>query len=321
VAEATPGLAPVEAAASGSALANEAVPEVSFSVVEEDTVLSRLLVGASWIRVVALLVLFAIVLYAFLRKSTRGRWVALSVTLIYLGFIDGGFLSVSHLTSAINVGPLVYLQNLPLLLLIGFTAVTTLLWGRLFCGYLCPFGVLQDFLERVVPRRFRRSMPQSLHDRALYIKYGLLALILILAWVRSDVSIYQYLEPFGTVFFRSPSTLLWLIAIGLLALSAIVPRFYCRYVCPLGAALGVASFLSFFRITRVDQCHECKVCEQACPVGAIRRSDIDFKECVRCDVCEVKLLTQAGACQHSMDVIRARLKEGIESPDTGWRVQ
>jgi NosR/NirI family nitrous oxide reductase transcriptional regulator len=87
----------------------------------------------------------------------------------------------------------------------------------------------------------------------------------------------------------------------------VVPRFYCRYACPLGAALGVASLVSIFRIRRVEQCVPCKVCEIACPTGAIRGAEIDFKECVRCNVCETKLLTKAGVCRHSMDVVRARL--------------
>ena len=102
---------------------------------------------------------------------------------------------------------------------------------------------------------------------------------------------------FGTVFYLSSSPLLWSIAGGFLVASAVVPRFYCRYACPLGAALGVASFFSIFRIRRVEQCAPCKVCEHACPTGAIRGPEIDFKECVRCNICETKLLTKAGVWQ------------------------
>ena len=69
-------------------------------------------------------------------------------TFLYLGWFDGGFLSVSHITAAISVGPSVFLEDIPLLLLVVFTVVTTLLAGRVFCGFLCPFGALQDFLER-----------------------------------------------------------------------------------------------------------------------------------------------------------------------------
>ncbi len=123
----------------------------------------------------------------------------------------------------------------------------------------------------------------------------------------SRASVYQYVEPFGTVFFLSPSVLLWVIAGAVLVASAVVPRFYCRYACPLGASLGLLSFLSFRRIARVPQCDVCKVCEQRCPTGAIRGPEIDFPECVRCNVCEVQLREKAGVCRHDMDEVRSRL--------------
>ncbi|MCH8811524.1 MAG: 4Fe-4S binding protein [Gemmatimonadetes bacterium] len=280
---------------------------LSFSLVEEETVLARMFTGVRWYRVGALLSLFGLVMYAFFRKSTGVRWVALGITLVYMGFVDGSFLSVSHITSGLTLGPAVYLENITVLLVVGFTVVTTLLWGRIFCGFMCPFGALQDFLEAAVPRRFQFKMPRKIHERALYIKYGILALILGLALVWADGSVMQYFEPFGTVFYLSPSLLLWAIAIGTLVVSAIVPRFYCRYACPLGAALGLASLLSPFRIGRVEQCDVCKVCEQSCPTGAIKGPSIDFKECVRCNICEIKLLTRAGTCGHDMDEIRPRL--------------
>ena len=250
-----------------------------------------------WARVVPLLILFGLVMYAFLRKSTAVRWVVLAYTLVYLGFVDGGFLSISHITSGLTVGPAVYLNDVPLLLVVGFAVTTTLLWGRVFCGFLCPFGALQDFLKQVVPNRFRTEMPQKIHDRILYIKYGILALILSLAVARSDISIYQYFEPSGTLFFLGTSVLLWAIIAGILVASAIIPRFYCRYICPLGAALGLVTFLTPLRIKRVNPCKTCKVCEQSCPTGAIQGPEINFKECVRCDTCEVKLLSRAGSCR------------------------
>jgi len=198
-------------------------------------------------------------------------------------------------------------HDLPLLLIVVYTVVTTLVWGRVFCGFLCPFGALQDVIDRVVPRRFKRPLPQGLHDRASYVKYGVLAVIVIPALAGSHVSLYQYFEPFGTVFFRSPSLLLWAIAGAFLAASVVIPRFYCRYACPLGAALGIVSLISLKRIDRVEQCGHCKVCEQKCPTGAIRGATVDFKECVRCNVCEIELIERTGVCRHDMEYVRARL--------------
>jgi ferredoxin len=279
----------------------------SFDDYEEESAMSRLLLETRWAPVIRLILLLGLVLFAFFAKSGRVGIVTIGVTLVYLGFFDGGFLSVSHITSGIIVGPGVYLRDMALLFMVGFTVVTTLLWGRVFCGFLCPFGALQDFITRIVPRRLQKGLPQRVHDRAIYIKYGILLLIVVLAAIPAQISVYQYFEPFGTIFYLSSSPLLWSIAIGFLVASAVVPRFYCRYACPLGAALGVASLVSIFRIRRVEQCEPCKVCETACPTGAIRGPDIDFKECVRCNICETKLLTKAGVCRHDMEFVRSRL--------------
>ncbi|MEK9509494.1 4Fe-4S binding protein [Gemmatimonadota bacterium Y43] len=268
---------------------------------------ASMLAGLNGPRTVAMLGLLALTTVAFLKKRPGLRWATLVITLGYLGFADGGFLSVSHITSAIWVGGSAFLNDVPLLLIAGFTLLTTLLFGRVFCGFLCPFGALQDLLTRFVPRRFQRRVSEPTHRAGLSVKYVVLAVILVPALLGSRASIYPYFEPFGTVFFRSPSVLLWAIALAFIAASARVPRFYCRYACPLGAALAIGSLVSINRIRRVEHCTLCKVCENACPTGAIRGAEIDFKECVRCNACETLLIEKAGVCGHDLEAIRPRL--------------
>jgi ferredoxin len=287
--------------------AGQEEPALDFVLTEDESLLERTLAGTSWSRVGLMVLVLALGGAAFFLKSPGLRWVALAVTLFVLGFYDGGFLSVSHITSGIWAGAGVYARDLPLLLMVVFTLVTTLVWGRVFCGFLCPFGALQDFIDRLVPRRWKRPPPPAVHGRAVWVKYGVLAVVVVPAVAGSRVSLYQYVEPFGTVFFRSPSLLLWVIALAFLGASVVVPRFYCRYACPLGAALALVSFLSPRRIARVEQCTVCTVCEQQCPTGAIRREAIDFPECVRCNVCEVQLIRRTGVCRHDMDEVRPRL--------------
>ena len=125
----------------------------------------------------------------------------------------------------------------------------------------------------------------------------------------ANLSLFQYFEPFGTVFYFSQSYILWIILALFILGSVFISRFYCRYVCPLGAALGIASLISPWRISRVSQCDVCKVCEQSCPTGAIRGPKIDFKECVRCDICETKLINRAGVCKHDMETVAVRIKD------------
>jgi NAD-dependent dihydropyrimidine dehydrogenase PreA subunit len=307
----TEATAPSAEAAPAAPLIDQVI--VDFAQEEEESVLQRTLDTTDWRHFGMIAFVLALATAAFFAKNVLLRWVSLGVTLLVLGFGSasstsaiggGGFLSISHVTSAIKVGPRVFLEDLPLLLFVAFTVVTTLLWGRVFCGYLCPFGALQDFMEHVIPKKLRAKAPHPVHESGLYAKYGVMAVILLWAVVGpQESSIFQYFEPFGTVFFWSKSAVLWVIAGGILVASAIIPRFYCRYMCPLGASLAVASLLSPFRIKRVKQCQVCTVCEHACPTGAILRENIDFKECVRCNVCEVKLNEKAGVCGHDIEKV------------------
>ena len=286
---------------------------IDFADVESESVLQRTLESTSWTRVAVVVALLALASAAFFAKLVWLRWVSLGLTLVVLGFAGGGFLSVSHITAGIKAGPSVFLQDIPLLLLVAFTVATTLLWGRVFCGYLCPFGALQDFMEHIVPKKLRRKFPHPVHESGLFLKYGVLGVILVPAVAGSNVSIFQYFEPFGTVFFWSRSMVLWAIAGTILIASAIIPRFYCRYFCPLGASLALASLISPFRIKRVPHCTLCVVCEHSCPTGAILREKIDFHECVRCNVCEVRLREAAGVCGHDLDRVSQliQLKRGL----------
>ncbi len=274
---------------------------------EDLSALAQAIDQVSWTRVVGLLLLLALTTWAFVSKRTSLRWVTLAATIAFLGFFDRGFLSVSHILAGISSGPSVYVSDLSLMILVAFTVVTTVFWGRVFCGFLCPFGAIQDVMDRFVPKKIRREFSRPVHERALYAKYGILAIVLAPAVLGLPFTLYHWFEPFGTVFFWSPSILLWAIAIGILAVSAVIPRFYCRYMCPLGAALAIGTLLAPFRIKRVEHCTACKVCERACPTGAIAREKIDFKECVRCNTCETKLIEKAGVCRHDIEVVRTRL--------------
>jgi Na+-translocating ferredoxin:NAD+ oxidoreductase RnfG subunit/ferredoxin len=303
-ASATPTPAPEQPVSTATP---EQIVRFDFTLDDEDGAFDDLIGSASWARVGWTALVLVLASLAFFTKHPGLRWVSLATTLAVLGWVDGGFLSISHVTGVASVGASAILRDLPLLVMVAFTLVTLLIWGRVFCGYLCPFGALQDFIDRFVPARFKRELPKPLHRLASKAKYVVLAIVLLPAIAGMPVSLYQYFEPFGTVFFLSSNLLLWAIAVPILLASAIVPRFYCRYACPLGAALAVGSLVALRRIPRIEQCDYCKVCEQACPTGAIDGPDLDFAECVRCSECEIRLRERRGVCRHDMEEIRPRL--------------
>jgi NosR/NirI family nitrous oxide reductase transcriptional regulator len=108
--------------------------------------------------------------------------------------------------------------------------------------------------------------------------------------------IYRYVEPFW-MFGLFASTPLWIALALLLAATMFVRNLYCRFLCPIGAMLGVISYLTVFRIKRWSECQTCRICQKACQWGAIDGPRILVTECVRCDDCE-QLYADEAKCPH-----------------------
>ena len=190
----------------------------------------------------------------------------------------------------------VFQKTLVWYLFAGFTLVSTVLWGRFYCGRVCAFGALTQLIDAVFPARWRYEVPQAIEARAAWIKFAVLGAVLALYVATHDVTIYQYVEPFW-MFGGFGTRAMW-IAIGvLLVASVFVRNLYCRFLCPLGAALGVISNLTVFRIKRWSECSTCKICQKTCEWGAIQGPRILVTECVRCDDCE-RLYADEQKCPH-----------------------
>ena len=176
--------------------------------------------------------------------------------------------------------------------------VTTVLWGRVYCGRVCAFGALTQMLDPIVPRRMRYEMPVRIEKYANLIKYGVLAAVLAYYLATRDVAgPIQFVEPFWMFgLFGTPA--MWAGLAVLLVATVFVRNLYCRLLCPVGAALGIVSQLTtVFRIKRWSECNTCKICEKTCEWGAIRGPKIVKSECVRCDDCE-RLYMDQKKCPH-----------------------
>ncbi len=181
-------------------------------------------------------------------------------------------------------------------LLWGFVAMTLLLWGRgVYCGWLCPFGALQELLFRL-GQRFRiksYEFPDGVHQRLWAIKY---LILLALFGISLQSLVYAErlaeVEPFKTAitlrFMREWGFVLY--ALSLLVVGLFVRKFYCRYLCPLGAALTYpARFRIFDWLRRRKECgRPCQICAEECEVQAIRPTgEINPNECHYCLDCQV----------------------------------
>jgi len=112
----------------------------------------------------------------------------------------------------------------------------------------------------------------------------------------SDMTIYRYVESFWMFgLFETPP--MWAGLGVLLIATAFVRNLYCRFLCPVGATLGLISYLTVFRIKRWSECTTCRICEKACEWGAIDGPRIIVTECVRCDDCE-RLYADQRICPH-----------------------
>lgn len=238
----------------------------------------------------------ALALVGFFRKSEPLKWITMGVAVIYLGFAKSQLISVVNIFALTSWNLPVFRHNLAWYFFAIFTVVTTVLWGRLYCGRVCAFGSLTQLMDKVVPARIRVDVPQRLERHASAIKYVLLATTVLYFVVTKDISIYKYVEPFW-MFSLTGSTALW-IGVGVLLLATVFVRnLYCRFLCPVGAFLGILSKLTVFRIKRWSECNSCTICEKKCEWGAIQGPKIIVSECVRCDDCE-RLYMDKQKCPH-----------------------
>ncbi|WP_367181357.1 4Fe-4S binding protein [uncultured Roseovarius sp.] len=251
--------------------------------------------------VLTLILLFqeALVRRPVLWRSVRMGF--LTVTLFWLGWGLNGQLSVVQVIAFVQSLLTgfrweVFLIEPVIFTLWGFVALGLLFWGRgVFCGWLCPFGALQE-LSFAVARKLNLpqvSVPHALHERLWIIKYTLFMAILALSFYSmKDALILAEAEPFKTAIslrmIRAWPFVLFVLV--LLAAGLFIERFYCRYLCPLGAALAIPAKLKIFDwLHRRPQCgRECRLCETKCTVGAIDPlGRINANECVLCLRCQV----------------------------------
>ena len=245
---------------------------------------------------VLLTLFFGLAIYSFKKKSVPLKFVTFAAAIGYLGFAKSYLVSITNIFSIVDWSWPVVKYNLAWYLFFGFTVVSTILWGRLYCGRICAYGALTQTLDAVLPRRWRVEVPRAIELRAAWIKFGILFGVVAYYIATHNVLVYQYVEPFW-MFGLTGTTLTWTLLAVLLAATVFVRNLYCRFLCPVGASLGLLSYLTVFRIKRWSECSTCRICQKACEWGAIDGPKILVTECVRCDDCE-RLYADTAVCPH-----------------------
>ncbi|MFT5482930.1 MAG: NosR/NirI family nitrous oxide reductase transcriptional regulator, partial [Halieaceae bacterium] len=229
----------------------------------------------------------------------RVRIAYLLFTVVYLGIVCKAQLSVINLLAFMRVlfGNFTWdtlLLDPVIFLLWGFVATSILLWGRgVFCGWLCPFGALQELIHKVAERLKWPSyeFPPIVHERLWAIKYFILIALVGLSLESMTLAAkLAEVEPFKTTFVMQFNRESWFVvyALLLLGISAFNSKFYCKYLCPLGAGL---SFFTKFRIfnwlRRRKECGKpCQSCAAQCQISAIKPTgEIIDNECHYCLEC------------------------------------
>lgn len=188
---------------------------------------------------------------------------------------------------------------------LGFFFLFGSLLGRFVCGWLCPFGLVQDLLHKIPIFRKRKRLP--FHAVLKYGKYVVLAALVVVGsaflfdgFVKVP-AFCKYLCPSGTLFGAVPllignaslrsrigALFFWklFVLVFLLLLSVKVYRPFCQYLCPLGAVYG---WFNRFCLVQVcwekKKCTGCAACENACPVGLSVQEISCSPECIRCGKC------------------------------------
>jgi NosR/NirI family transcriptional regulator, nitrous oxide reductase regulator len=235
-------------------------------------------------------------LISFRRKSKPLKYVTLAAAVGYMGFAKSHLISITNIFSVLDWNLPVWKHNLTFYLFATFTVVSTVLWGRLYCGRICAFGALTQLLDATLPARWRITVPKAIERRAAWIKFAVLGGTVVYFLTTHNMMVYRYVEPFW-MFGLFETTPMWIALAVLLIATVFVRNLYCRFLCPVGATLGLMSYLTVFRIKRWSECGTCRICQKACEWGAIQGPRILVTECVRCDDCE-RLYADERKCPH-----------------------
>ena len=224
----------------------------------------------------------------------------------------GGVVSVYQF---ITTGTFVRKIHSASFILMWIVFALTLLVGPVFCGWVCPFGSIQEWFgklgKKIFKRRFNRLIPYKVDRILRYLRYLVLGLIVYMTAV-TGMLMFANIDPYFALFnFWTPEVAIGgvIILIAVLLLSLLVERPFCKYACPYGALLGVFNLFRIFKVRRNrSTCIDCKACDRSCPMnipvstgGAVRNH-----QCITCLKCTSE---QACPVEKTVELTTIRLEK------------
>ena len=240
-----------------------------------------------WIVLGAVLALMTAVLSAHQLFPETGKWVGVDALCPF-----GGLETLYSLLA--GDGFLQRTAESSLVLLIGMV-VMAVVYRRSFCGTICPLGTLQGIFGWAGHRLFRRRLqvPRRIDALARYLKYAVLAVFAVWTWLAAELVLRAY-DPWAAYAHLTSAEIFTTFIVGFVVLvvslvgSLLYERFFCKYLCPAGALLGLFSRLSVLRISRdATACTSCGACDKACMMGcAVSTAGVVTSgECISCNEC------------------------------------
>lgn len=268
---------------------------ISAANIETQNIFGRIPKDAMF-NIVIFIGLITLSILGVLKNKSRLRNIVLLVSLIYLGFWAQYYLSFTQLSHILLFRFSPFMNFIKWYFLVMLVLFCTIFLGRVYCGWLCPFGAVQEFLYKIIPTGKIR-LPNRVDKSFKKVKYGLLFLVLIGVFIIRNPYFANY-EPFATSFNFVGGLWSWVFLGIILASALAIYRPFCRYLCLVGAVQALISKLNLRKLKINERCNNCRVCIKVCQIAAIdidleKSVRIDSTECIRCQLCKTTCCCQA----------------------------
>lgn len=264
--------------------------------------------------ILAYLSLTAFAYVALLLRRRRWRFVSLAFAMVYLGFFLGLCPCVigAMQNVVLHLGDIK--EYLAHFIILAIPVFSTFFLGRLYCGWVCPMGAVQQFLYR---RDLSVKLPEGLGAKLRPMRFAVLAAIIIAA-LYSGTAAFAEIDPFKSLFNAQISPVPTTLLVLLLVSSIFIFTPWCRFLCPMGAVLSIVARFARRQVSFKTECRNCGACAKSfCDYKAIKPGAvmpmIEQHECVRCGECIARCPKKA--MDYMLPVIEGQaIDQGLRPP-------